>query len=87
MMTEGQKYIKNNFIEELSYEQALENAIKEFQFMGIIDSNTLYASNGKYLDNPVYPANAELYDEFIDELGFDEEEFASYCVKRMEMKH
>lgn len=81
-MTEGQKHIKDNYIEELSYEGALGQAIKAFRDMGIIDSTTLDKTGGNY--ETVYPANAELYDEFVDNTGFDRDEFAHYCVKKME---
>lgn len=82
-MTAGQNYIKDNHITELSYEDAIEQSIKEFETMDIINFDTLYESNGCYLDNPVYPCNANLYDEFVNEYGFCEDEFATFCVSHM----
>ena len=83
-VTQGQKYITENYIEEVEYHEALTRAIKDFNAMGITDRESFYNSEGRCLDNPVYPSNAELYDQFVDELGFDEEGFCSYCVGMME---
>lgn len=84
-MTEGQKYIKDNFIEELEYEEAINQAIKELQSMGIIDSETFDNMDpAEYHDNPVYPANAQLYDDFVDDQGFYLEDFIGFCIRRME---
>ena len=83
----GTKQIQDNGIKELSYTDALNQAIKELNKMGITDINTFYASNNSYLDNPIYPANAELYDEFVDEHGFCEQAFVNYCVNHMDKKN
>lgn len=33
------------------------------------------------LDQPIYPNNEELYNEFVDEMGFDETEFILYLIR------
>lgn len=36
-------------------------------------------------DSPIYPVNQELTEEFTDELGFDEQDFLSYLIRRSEI--
>lgn len=78
-LTAGQSYIKDNSIEELGYEEAIKDSLKELD--GYFEG-TDEISVGILLDLPIYPRNAELYDDFTDDYGFYEDEFISYLIKR-----
>ena len=83
MMTEGQKYIKGGCVKELTYNQAIEQSKKELLERGINDRSQVY-DNDSLFDEPIYPANAELYDEFCDDCGFDTTEYFLFIAKRLE---
>ena len=81
-MTLGQQYIINAGIQELSYKEAIQQAYKELNEMGIEYGTQIY-DNDDVIDNPIYPANAELYDEFVDDFGFDVVEFLLFVCRYM----
>lgn len=82
-MSEGTKYIKENFITELSYEEAIRQVYEGLNELGIYYSTNIYDRDDIY-DEPMYPCNAELYDEFVDEYGFYFEGFYSFVCRYME---
>jgi hypothetical protein len=82
-MTLGEKHIKENYIKEVSYEKAIEISIIEAKRLGIKSREDIY-DNDSIFDSPIYPCNAELYDEFCDEYGFDTTEYFLFIAKRME---
>ena len=84
-MTYGEKYIKENYLKELSYEEAINESIKEANAIGINCRDDIY-ENEEMLDNPIFPCNIELYDEFCDDYGFDTFEYFSFIAKRMDIK-
>lgn len=83
-MTLGERYIKDSHIEELSYNEAIEESKKELLAMGINNLSQVY-DNDKIYDSIIYPGNSELYDEFCEEYGFDTLEYILYIAKRIEI--
>jgi hypothetical protein len=83
-MTLGEKYIKDSYVKELTYNQAIEQSKKELLSMGISNRSHIYDNDSIY-DSPIYPCNAELYDEFCDDCGFDTTEFFLFIAKRLEI--
>lgn len=83
-MTQGEKYIKDSYIKELDYNKAIEQSKEELLAMGISSRTQVYDNDSIY-DNPIYPANAELYDEFCDNCGFDITEYFLFIAKRIEI--
>lgn len=83
-MTLGEKYIKDSYIKELDYNAAIEVSKEELRSMGISCRTDIY-DNDAIFDSPIYPANAELYDEFVDECGFDMTEYFLFIAKRIEI--
>lgn len=86
-MTKGQMFIIENVdipngIMELSYEKAIEQAYKELNEKGVICSMNVYDCED-IITEPIYPLNAELYDEFCDEQGFMLEEFYCFVCRYM----
>ena len=67
------------YVKEVSYDEAKEQAIKYFIGSFEINNNTL--PYGFFLDNPFYPANEKLFNEFNDELGFVYEAFNDYIIR------
>lgn len=84
-MTEGQKYIKDVGY-ELEYEQAIKSSMNELKLMGIECRSQIY-DNDEIFDNPIYPLNAELYDEFVNDMGFDTTEYFLFIAKRIEIEN
>ena len=82
-MTEGQRYIKESFVKELDYEDAITQSKNELLEMNITDRSQIY-DNESIFDSPIYPANAVLYDEFCDECGFDTLEYFLFIARRIE---
>lgn len=82
-MTNGQKYIKDNYINELDYYTALNQSINEAKNIGIFSRDDVY-DNESIFDSPIYPANSELYDEFCDECGFDIAEYFLFLARQIE---
>lgn len=64
---------------EMSYNEAFRQAQKELLNRLNDDNKVVF---GEVLDNPIYPQNKELYDEFVDEYGFDVTEFISYIIRQ-----
>lgn len=83
-MTLGERYIKDCYCMELTYEEAIEESKKELLAMGITNRSQIY-DNDCILDNTIYPLNAELYDEFCDDYGFDTLEYFMFIAKRIEI--
>lgn len=73
-LTLGQKYIKESGRLEVSYDEATNDAIRELKNRGIHSYTEVY-DHEEILDNPIYPMNADLYDEFSADGYFDEEVF------------
>lgn len=65
-MTSGEKYIKQNYIKEVTYYQAIEECKNDLKMLGITDRTQVY-DNDMIFDNPIYPQNAELFDEFCEQ--------------------
>jgi hypothetical protein len=81
-MSKGCEFLKENSITEISYEDAITKTKKELFKLGITSTEQLY-DNDSVFDNGFYPENAELYDEFCDEYGFDVTEYLFYVAKRI----
>lgn len=79
ILTDGQKYIQDSGIQEVSYDEATKGGV-EF-LTQIVDDNGGYVTMGDMIDNPIYPPNAELYDDFVDDMGFYLEDYISYLVR------
>lgn len=79
----GREYIDGNYIKELDYREAEEQSKKELIMFLSINNNQL--TYGALIDSPIYPLNAELYDEFTDivngEADFYEEGFIDWLVR------
>lgn len=79
----GKEYIEGSCIKELDYDEAKELCKKALiDFLSINNNRLTY---GNLIDNPIYPLNIELYDEFCDivngESDFYEEGFIGWLVK------
>lgn len=81
----GKEFIKEMLIEEIDYNKAIELSMEDLRLRGITSRNQIY-DNETVLDEPIYPANAELYDEFVDTYGFDCMEYMLYIAKRIELQ-
>ena len=68
-----------DYINEVDYDTAKEQAIAYFIENFRLNNNTL--DYGFFLDNPFYPANEKLYNEFYDDLGFCYEAFNDYILR------
>lgn len=88
-MTEGQKYIVDSLIEELEYDEAIKAAMIELRNMGIttVEQVNDLEETGCLYDEPVYPANAQLYDEFVDHAGFYLPDFMAFIARRIESEN
>lgn len=86
-MTAGERFIKNNFIEELSYDEAIKASIEELKRKGVTSPDDFYEEEMQSVlyDNPIYPLNAELYDEFVCDGYLDVMEYTAYIFKRFAM--
>lgn len=82
-MTNSERFIKDQNITELSYNEAIEFSMNELQSMGITSRSQVY-DNDELLDTPIYPMNAQLYDEFCESYGFDTQEYMLFIAKRIE---
>lgn len=79
----GREYIMENYIEERSYWESAricrDLMIQFFQ----INGNKVTMMD--FIDNPIYPPNAEMYDRFCYDLNgeayFDIEDFIAYLIK------
>lgn len=83
----GKEYIESNYIEELSYDEALKQSMKELKAKGVKRASDVY-NNEWLFDEPIYPLNAELYDDFCENVNgewyFYEESFLLYLSHRIE---
>ena len=84
-MTLGQEYIKELGC-ELEYEEAIKGSMEELKSLGIYYRSQVY-DNDSIFNTPIYPANAELYDEFVDDMGFDTTEYFLFIAKRIEIEN
>lgn len=75
----GREYIDGNFINELGYLEAEQDVIRQVIDRFQINNNRY--TMGWFIDEPIYPANAELYDEFVDEIDFYEEDLIGWAVR------
>ena len=75
----GTEYIIENFIKELSYTEARKACMEELIYRFENNNNTLMM--GWLIDEPIYPPNADLYDDFCDEYGFCIEDFISWLKR------
>ena len=69
------------YVKEVSYDEAKEQAINYFIESFKLNNNTL--DYGFFLDNPFYPANERLYNEFYDKQDdyFYYEAFNDYIIR------
>lgn len=79
----GREYIDGNYINELSYTEAQE-AVREAVIERLQMNNNRY-TYGWFIDEPIYPANADFYDEFCDEVNGEidiyEEDLIGWAVR------
>lgn len=68
----GAEYIKSNYIKEIPYGDAVKMCVSEL--LEMLNGRDLYEADDIY-DSPIYPRNAELYDEMCDEYGFVQKNF------------
>ena len=61
----GREYIDGSYITELGYLEAEKEVIR--QVLHRFELNNNRYTMGWFIDEPIYPLNAELYDEFCDE--------------------
>ena len=82
-MTQGQQFLLDNDLVELDYENAIQEniitLIKELEINNM-ELDDLYDDN----DITIYPQNVELYDFYVDNAGFDMEEYLLFLKKRIE---
>lgn len=77
-MTLGEQFIKDCCCKELSYEDAIEVSKKQ-----LLELENMY-NDDKIANNPIYPSNAELYDEFVEPYGFDVIEYCAFIRRQIE---
>lgn len=79
----GREYIEGNYIKELGYIEAQE-AVREAVIRRLQMNDNRY-TYGWFIDEPIYPANADFYDEFCDEVNGEvdiyEEDLISWAVR------
>ncbi len=79
----GREYIEGNYIKELGYLEA-EESVKN-QVIERLKANGDRYTYGWFIDEPIYPANADLYDEFCDEVNGEidiyEEDLIGWAVR------
>ena len=76
----GREYIEDSYIQELGYLEAQESV--KNQVIERLKLNSGRYTYGWFIDEPIYPANADLYDEFVDETGdLYEEDLISWAVR------
>ena len=75
----GREYIDGNYIDELGYSEAEQGVIE--LVMDRFEMNNNRYTMGWFIDEPIYPANAELFDDFCDEIDFNIEELISWAIR------
>lgn len=75
----GREYIEDNYIKEIGYLEAERQVIE--QVIKRLEINNNRYTMGWFIDEPIYPANAEFYDEFVDEIDFYEEDLIGWAIR------